>query len=75
MGLMRAASCEPRSSANLEYSASFTICLFISPDLDGHRAPKMKYCPTETQKRLVITWSDGLEIRLGKRVYYGKGPS
>ena len=23
----------------------------------------------------VITWSDGLEIRLGKRVYYGKGPS
>jgi len=21
-----------------------TICLFISPDLDGHRAPKMKYC-------------------------------
>ena len=23
----------------------FTICLFISPDLDGHRAPKMKYCP------------------------------
>ena len=21
----------------------FTICLFISPDLDGHRAPKMKY--------------------------------
>jgi len=19
----------------------FTICLFISPDLDGHRAPKM----------------------------------
>jgi hypothetical protein len=25
----------------------FTICLFISPDLDGHRAPKMKYCPTD----------------------------
>ena len=22
--------------------ACFTICLFISPDLDGHRAPKMK---------------------------------
>jgi hypothetical protein len=21
----------------------FTICLFISPDLDGHREPKMKY--------------------------------
>jgi hypothetical protein len=21
----------------------FTICLCISPDLDGHRAPKMKY--------------------------------
>ena len=20
-----------------------TMCLFISPDLDGHRAPKMKY--------------------------------
>ena len=41
----------------------FTICLFISPDLDGHRhhdmfhdmfvhksGPKMKYCPTETEK-------------------------
>ena len=25
----------------------FHECLFISPDLDGHRAPKMKYCPTE----------------------------
>jgi hypothetical protein len=24
----------------------FTICSFNSPDLDGHRAPKMKYCPT-----------------------------
>ena len=21
----------------------FTICLFISPDLDGHRAPHMRY--------------------------------
>ena len=21
-----------------------TMCLFISPDMDGHRAPKMKYC-------------------------------
>ena len=29
----------------------FTICSFNSPDLDGHRAPKMKYCPTETHKR------------------------
>ena len=21
----------------------FTICLFISPDLDGHRAPQMRH--------------------------------
>ena len=21
-----------------------TMCLFISPDMDGHRAPNMKYC-------------------------------
>ena len=27
------------------FTICFTICLFISPDLDGHRAPKMKYCP------------------------------
>ena len=27
------------------FRTCFTICLFISPDLDGHRAPKMKYCP------------------------------
>ena len=27
------------------WTICFTICLFISPDLDGHRAPKMKYCP------------------------------
>ena len=33
------------------FTICFTICLFISPDLDGHRAPKMKYCPTETHKR------------------------
>jgi len=25
------------------FAICFTICLFISPDLDGHRAPKMKY--------------------------------
>jgi hypothetical protein len=23
------------------FTICFTICLFISPDLDGHRAPKM----------------------------------
>ena len=23
----------------------FVHDMFISPDLDGHRAPKMKYCP------------------------------
>ena len=33
------------------YGICFTICLFISPDLDGHRALKMKFCPTETHKR------------------------
>ena len=27
------------------FTTCFTICWFISPDLDGHRAPKMKYCP------------------------------
>ena len=26
----------------------FTICLCISPDLDGYRAPKMKYWPRKT---------------------------
>jgi len=25
------------------FTICFTVCLFISPDLDGHRAPKMKY--------------------------------
>ena len=25
----------------LSFTICFTICLFISPDLDGHRAPKM----------------------------------
>ena len=25
------------------FTICFTICLFISPDLDGYRAPKMKY--------------------------------
>ena len=32
---------------HLEFQRSvcFTICLFVSPDLDGHRALKMKYCP------------------------------
>jgi hypothetical protein len=29
----------------------FTICLFISPDLDGHRAPKMEYCPRRDPQR------------------------
>ena len=28
-----------RATANL-FTICFTICLFISPDLDGHRAPK-----------------------------------
>ena len=37
----------------------FTICLFISPDLDGHRAPKMKYCPRDPQMAL---------LSMGKRV-------
>jgi hypothetical protein len=50
----------------------FTICLFISPDLDGHRAPKMKYCPTETHKRSLfwylfhvspVTESNGVMMR------------
>ena len=30
----------------------FTICLFISPDLDGHRAPKMKYCPRRDPQKV-----------------------
>ena len=34
-----------------DWRICFTICLFISPDFDGYRAPKMKYCPTETHKR------------------------
>ena len=29
----------------------FTICSFNSPDLDGHRAPKMKYCPRRDPQR------------------------
>jgi hypothetical protein len=33
----------------------FTICLFISPDLDGHTAQgtKMKYCPDMFKPRYV----------------------
>ena len=30
----------------------FTICLFISPDLDGPRAPKMKYCPRRDPQKV-----------------------
>ena len=30
----------------------FTICLFTSPDLDGHRAPKMKYCPRRDPQKV-----------------------
>ena len=34
----------------------FTICLFISPDLDGHRAPKMKYYGlTNTSEHFTFT--------------------
>jgi hypothetical protein len=27
------------------FTVCFTICLFISPDLDGHRAPKKSMTP------------------------------
>ena len=30
----------PKSSAVRMFHECFTICLFISPDLDGYRAPK-----------------------------------
>jgi hypothetical protein len=38
-------ACSQRSNSSLEARKEslldgFTICLFISPDLDGHRAPK-----------------------------------
>ena len=29
-----------------------TICLFISPDSDGHRALKMKYCPRRDPQKV-----------------------
>ena len=32
----------------------FTICLFISPDLDGHRAPQMRHSQSEGFSRLVV---------------------
>jgi hypothetical protein len=34
---------------DMKYHDMFTICSFNSPDLDGHRAPKMKYCPRRDQ--------------------------
>jgi len=33
----------------------FTICLFISPDLDGHRAPKKSINTSEHFTNSVIT--------------------
>jgi len=38
---------KPHSLANeiCTIPVCFTICLFISPDLDGHRTPKMKHWP------------------------------
>ena len=29
-----------------------SICSFNSPDLDGHRAPKMKYCPRRDPQKV-----------------------
>jgi len=44
------------SPTNQPFTICFTICLFISPDLDGHRAPKMKYCqPTNQCQRKPVS--------------------
>ena len=36
------------------FAICFTLCLFItgSPDLDGYRAPKMKYCPRRDPQKV-----------------------
>ena len=35
-----------------QHTICFTICSFISPDLDGPRAPKMKYCPRRDPQKV-----------------------
>jgi len=43
------------------FTICFTICLFISPDLDGHRAPKMKYVH-DTNSRANLNWEPAFGI-------------
>ena len=63
------------------FSICFTICLFISPDLDGRRAPKMKY-PTicfdiSSVLRVPFTWlsdSEDCEGKIAISEYGGSPP-
>jgi hypothetical protein len=52
----------------------FKICLFISPDLDGHRAPKMKYCPCRDPHKVPKPKYEATALHSHPKLGLGFGP-
>ena len=63
-----------KESSFHEYVLFHDLCLFISPDLDGHRALKMKYCLRRDPQKVPKPKYDMFTYEASRSVFRKAGP-